>query len=137
MVRRRQHRSRGAGLPRGNRVSGPLTFEEVRDLLAHAAAAFAAAPRVRKELGEWAPGVAMAASQGDLPQVSSRLRAALCHVTRGEGFDSGLYWGLIDSVNFHADTVDDRWKYLTDEDRQRYLRWSQTMAQEAVQAAWA
>lgn len=45
-------------------------------------------------------------------------------------FDSSLYWKMIDAIWFMNDARPGSWPYVNDNDRLRYLGWSQSMADE-------
>jgi hypothetical protein len=65
-------------------------------------------------------------SARQLGTASAYLRKIVCN-RLADGLDTTPFWCAIDSINFACDSMPGRWRYMTDEDRQRRLDWAEEL----------
>jgi hypothetical protein len=91
---------------------------------------FVDSQRVRAEIGDSNAkclGLSLNNTDG-LLLFYRELRDSMGLFTCTPGFDSSLYWCLIDSISFYTDTFPGTWHYVNDNDRNRLLTWSVELA---------
>ena len=75
------------------------------------------------------PGALLAPLRAEVDLITiNRLLRNLVIQLRHAGLSRGQVWNVIDATSFFEDAVTRRWRYLTDDVRDRYLKWAEEMA---------
>jgi len=86
-------------------------------------------PEAAKVLDAKEPSRLVAAVEsGNIPGILAVLRPA---ASRFKG-STDRYWLLIDGLGFYLDALGSYWRYLSEDGRSRYLKWSQEHAQQLI-----
>lgn len=102
------------------------TLARVQERLTESCVAFATAPCVRQRVGAHKASLMLTAlhTENGLYAFRAVLHQSVVECLSDPAFDSSPYWGLIDAIGFWDGAHPGRWRYMGEEQRQRWIAWS-------------